>query len=247
MKNNISRRLSLAVSVLTLSGCASFSNLQTVQTIPDFNSQAPVEYRIHPGDVLDIKFFYSSDLNENVTVRPDGRISLQLVDDIEVEGMTPAELDEDLTSLYREALSDKQEISVIVKEFGDQRVYVAGEVGRPGEFPLRNKMTVFQAITAAGGFQNTARKSDILIIRQNDDGTSRVYRTSLSDGNMENIAATGSAHAHLMPRDLVYVPKSDIATANLAVDQYVRQLMLFNGINVGVSGIYELNDASNND
>lgn len=89
------------------------------------------EYRLSAGDKLDIKFFYNPELNETVVVRPDGRISLQLVDEVAVAGITPAQIDVLLTSKYSRELK-RPDVTVIVKSFGVQQVYVGGEVGRQG-------------------------------------------------------------------------------------------------------------------
>ena len=89
--------------------------------------QKPAPYVIHAGDQLDIKFFYNPELNESVVVRPDGKISLQLIDEIQAAGLQPAELDQKLTDLYSRELK-KPVLTVIVRSFTGQRVYVGGEV-----------------------------------------------------------------------------------------------------------------------
>ncbi len=242
MKQGTNSFMMLAV-LMTLAGCSSFGHVQRISEVKDAiplrDGPAP-EYRIEAGDMVDVKFFYSPDLNENVTVRPDGRISLQLIDDIMAEGLTGSELDEELTRRYTKLLPDKPDLSVIVKGFGDARIYVTGEVADPGEKPLKNRITAFQAVASAGGFRDTAARDTVLVIRQDRDGNSAVMRADLSDGNIA--AKNGEAHVRLMPRDVVYVPKSGIAKADLFVDQHIRQLLLFNGISTGISGVYELNN-----
>lgn len=242
MKRNMNTKVALAALLcMPLYGCA--TNTENVAVLPIEDFSVAKDYKIEAGDELDVKFYYTQDLNDRVTVRPDGKISLQLVDDVKAEGRTPAYLDDVLTSLYTEKLPDKPDISVIVRSFGDQRVYVSGEVARPGELQLKNKMTILQAITAAGGFLNTAGRDAVLIVRQDDTGASHIYKANLTGEGIIKGEAESSAHAQLMPRDTVFIVKSGIAEADLAVDQYVRQLLLFNGVSVGASGIYELNDA----
>ena len=240
MGRSILKHHIILAACLALSGCASFGHVQAMKTDLPVLEGPPPEYRIEAGDTLDIKFFYTADLNENVTVRPDGRISLQLVDDVIAAGRTPSELDEELTKLYTRKLPDRPDISVIVKNFGDSRVYVTGEVADPGEHSLKNRMTVFQAVAAAKGFRDTASRSSVLVIRQDAQGKSIVMKANLSDSSVT--AQLSQAHALLMPRDVVYVPKSDISKADLFVDQYIRQLLLFNGFSAGISGVYELNN-----
>lgn len=226
---------------ITMTGCANYSGLQPLTLQPFPAPENVPEYRIQPGDVLDIKFFYSPDLNETVAVRPDGRISLQLVDDVLASGLTGPELDDVLTHRYDKKLPDHQDLSVIIRKFSDQRVYVAGEVSTPGEFDLKNKMSLLQAITAAGGFTNEANRDTVLIVRQEDRGTPVTYVASLSDNDLTE-AGVNSVYALLAPRDIVYVPKSGIAKVNLFMDQYVKNTLMYNGVGLGFTGVYELNN-----
>ncbi len=235
----------LAILALSLTACADFSNIPQVQqsALPPAAPALAPEYKINPGDVIDVKFFYTRDLNDNVTVRPDGNISLQLVDEVRAAGLTPAELDHKLTDLYAGKLNESPDVSVIIKDFESQRIYVTGEVDKPGEFKLRDKMTAYQAVTSAGGLKNTADKENVLIVRQRPDGTSDVFRADFSDSSITYLNA-GSAHAQLMPRDLVYVPKSGISKVNSTIDQYVRQMLMFNGFGANATAIYDLNDSN---
>jgi protein involved in polysaccharide export with SLBB domain len=177
------------------------------------------EYRIQVGDELDIKFFYNPELNEKVTVRPDGRISLQLVHDVMVAGLTPSESTKLLTQKYAPELK-KPEIAVIVRSFGAHKIYVDGEVNKSGMFPLIGYMTVLQAISQAGGMKDTARKGEVLIIRRGEGNKPLVSSVNLNkvvDGTdiLQDIP--------LKPFDIVYVPRSSIANVNVWVDQYIRK------------------------
>lgn len=225
-----------------LPGCATAP--MTVPLLPQSDPAVEESYVIESGDVLAIKFYYAQDLSDVVTVRPDGMISLQLVDDVQAAGLTPQELDDQLTDLYRDQLPDRPDVSVIVQESAGRRVYITGEVEKPGELPLRSKMSLFQAISAAGGFKDTANKNTVLVIRQDQNGTPSVFRANLSTFNVASAEAT--SHVLLQPRDTVYVVKSGIAEANLAVDQYVRKLLLFNGLSIGAQAIYDINGNDNN-
>jgi len=179
----------------------------------------PAEYRIQPGDQMDVKFFYNPELNESVTVRPDGRVSLQLAPEIPAAGLTPAELTQALKKSYAREL-DQPEITVILRSFTGQLIYVDGEVNKPTLVPLSAAMTVLQSIAVAGGLKDSARTSEIVIIRRGPEGKPRVFAVDLSrvlDGT-----DTGQDVA-LMPFDVVYVPKSAIANVNVWVDQYLRK------------------------
>jgi len=177
------------------------------------------EYRIQVGDQLDIKFFYNPELNEQVTVRPDGRISLQLVHEVMVAGLTPSELTQRLKQKYAPELK-KPEIAVIVRSFGAYKIYVDGEVNKSGMFPIVGYMTVLQAISQAGGMKDTARSSEVVIIRRGEFNKPLAFQVNLrkvvdSTDMSQDIA--------LQPFDIVYVPKSAIANVNTWVDQYIRK------------------------
>jgi protein involved in polysaccharide export with SLBB domain len=195
---------------------------------------AEKEYRIQVGDQLDIKFFYNPELNEQVMVRPDGRISLQLVHEILVAGLTPSELTQLLIQKYAPELK-KPEITVIVRSFGAYRIYVDGEVTKPGMFPLIGFTTVLQAISQAGGMKDTARTNEVVIIRRGEFNKPLAFQVNLR----KVITSTDmNQDIALQPSDIVYVPKSAIANVNVWVDQYVRKNIPI-GISTGLG--YNLN------
>lgn len=193
------------------------------------DTSPPQEYRIESGDKLEIKFYYNPDLNEEVTVRPDGRIALQLIDEVQVAGHTPAQLDDLLTTRYAGELK-RPEITVLVRTFTSHRIYVGGEVNQEGMLELAARMTTLQAVINAGGFRETAMPEGVIVIRKGVDN-----RPMAIPANLNNTLHGDPAFSNiqLQPQDIVYVPKSTIARANKWVDQYVRQLFLFNGVNFG--------------
>ena len=179
----------------------------------------PSEYRIQPDDQMDVKFFYNPELNESVAVRPDGRVSLQLAHEILAAGLTPAELAQALKKSYARELN-QPEITVIMRSFTGQRIYVDGEVNKPALVPLAAAMTVLQSISVAGGLKESAQSSETVIIRRGPEGKPMVFAVDLTrvlDGT-----DTGQDVA-LMPFDVVYVPRSPIANVNVWVDQYLRR------------------------
>ena len=230
----------LTVTLGFLSACASqLPNVGSKSAVLTTSPHKPQEYRIQPGDQLEIKFFYNPELNETLTVRPDGKISLQLVDDILAAGLKPSELDDDLTKKYATELK-KPSITVIVKSFGGQRIFVGGEVNRQGLITIAGNMTPLQAVLNAGGFKETASPENTLIIRK---GTGN--KPVPIPINLEN-AIRGKfrdANFLLQPDDIVYVPKSPIAKANKFVNQYIENLLLFRGVSFGFS--YEINKYRN--
>lgn len=181
------------------------------------------EYVIQAGDELSLKFFYHSTLNEDVTVRPDGRIALQLVGEVAAAGRTAQELTESLRTSYGTRVVDP-EVAVLVRSFGGYRIFVAGEVQKPGEHPLIGGTTVLQSIAQAEGLLDTARLTEVLVIRRNPDMTPHVIAVNLKkvfDGtDMRN-------DIMLRPYDVVFVPRSRIANVNKFVEQYLTSNIPF--------------------
>ena len=177
------------------------------------------EYRLQPGDTLDIKFFYNPELNEQVTVRPDGRISLQLVREIRVAGLTPEELTNLLIKKYSAELI-KPEITVIMRSFAGNKVYIDGEVNRVGMVNLSGPTSVMQSITQAGGLKETARVNEIIVIRYLSEG-----KYTIIPIDMEKVidGTDFSQNILLKPFDIVHVPRSTIANINVWIDQYIRK------------------------
>ncbi len=219
----------LLLALICVAACSSPGG-QSVATMGRGTVQAvQPEYRLNAGDILDIKFFYNPELNETVMVRPDGRISLQLANEVTCAGLTPEELRKSLTERYGKEIN-KPELSVIVRSFSTQRVYVDGEVFRPGMLPLAGPVTIRQAITAAGGFRDTARRTDVIVIRQ-VQGKPVPLKV-----NMEEVVTNEdpSQDILLAPFDIVYVPRSKIAEVNKFVDLYIRRnLPVGAGVGVG--------------
>ena len=216
---------SLAALSLIAVGCSPAAkappaaNLQAMQAAQAAAPPPDQEYKIQVGDQLDIKFFYNAELNEQVIVRPDGRISLQLVQEIVATGLTPSELMKVLVEKYSAELK-KPEVTVIVRSFGAQKIYVDGEVNKPGMVPILGLMTALQAISQAGGMKETAQVSEVLIIRRGAGNRPMAFPVNLDkalDGTdmSQDIA--------LAPFDIVYVPRSTIANVNVWVDQYIRK------------------------
>jgi protein involved in polysaccharide export with SLBB domain len=200
-------------------------------------SQFP-KYLIQPGDELEIKFFYTPEINETVLVRPDGKISLQLIDEVQAGGLTPAKLDEVLTEKYATELKYPV-LTVIVRSFTGQWVYVGGEVGTQGPVEYSDGMTPLEAVINAGGLLETAEPEGVIVIRKGANNEPVPHRVDLKSV----LNGTGhGANLQLYAKDVVYVPKSLIAEANKFVKQYIQDLLLFRGVSLGFT--YELHDES---
>lgn len=121
-------------------------------------------YRIGPQDVLRIDVWKETEISRAVPVRPDGKISLPLLNDVQAAGLTAMELANAISEGLKKFITNPQ-VTVSVTEINSRRVYVTGEVTRPGAFPLLPNMTVLQALTSAGGFTQFARIKNIYVLR----------------------------------------------------------------------------------
>ena len=202
------------VSSLEPSGYPAFSNKNAVdgQSAVKGKEQKTVtiddeRYVIQPGDTLSIKFFFNPELNEeNLIVRPDGHISLQLVHEVKAANLTPAQLKVLLAEKYGGQLKNP-EIAVIVRSVREPyRIYVDGQVRTPGEYEIVGSLSVLQAIARAGGMSvDTAKTSDVKVIRRDKDGQAFVINVdldrALNGGDL-------SQDIRLLPYDFIYVPRS---------------------------------------
>jgi protein involved in polysaccharide export with SLBB domain len=181
---------------------------------------AAADSRLQPGDELHIRFTYQPEMNEQVPVRPDGRISLATTGEIGVVGLTPAEL-ERLVEQRSSSRLRKPEVVVVVTKIAEQRVYVGGEVRKPGYVALLPGMTPLQAVVQSGGFRETAKLDSVLLLTPGPGGKFSAARMDMAqiveDGVPERV--------RLHPGDVVYVPTTWIADMNIVVDQYVRGLI----------------------
>jgi len=161
------------------------------------------DYIIGPEDVLEITVWRNQDLSKVVQVRPDGRISLPLIGDVTAVGKTPTQLTADISAKLKE-YKEAPTVAIIVKEVNSYAIFVLGEVGRPGKFPLKSKTTLLQGITIAGGFTSTAARNKVVVFRFNDTSNGSVKMKAsyddivLRDGGQQNI--------ELKPGDTIVVP-----------------------------------------
>lgn len=213
--------LLLAVSVCGLA-CAIYTPVAapSIETNP-LPQVTPGAYRLAEGDLLAVKFYGNTELNEDVMVRPDGAISLPFVGDVRAAGLTPDELDRDLVKRFTGELA-RPRVTVIVRELGNQRVFVGGEVSKPGVLPLRGSKTLLQAIDEAGSLLPSARRQQVVLIRTDADGK-RLARTV--DIRAALSGERPDRDVLLQPLDIVFVPRTRINNVDLFMEQYVRQLL----------------------
>jgi polysaccharide biosynthesis/export protein len=161
----------------------------------------PADYVIGPDDVLTIVFWREKDLSGDVAVRPDGRISLPLLNDVEAAGLTPEELRVKLTQKAGELLEEPT-VTVVVKGINSRKVFITGQVAKPGPYPLIGPMTIAQLITIAGGLQEYADAKNITILRT-EKGRASSLRFNYDEVKRGKKL---QQNIELRPGDTVFVP-----------------------------------------
>ena len=196
---------------------ASTAALSFAQVRDSSNDGAPSSYRIQAGDKLSIKFFSNPEFDEPaIIVRPDGCISPQLIPEVRALGKTVAELKSELENAYNEILLTPM-ITVSIIDFVAPRVFVGGQVSKPGRYDLREARTVAQAVFLAGGFTKDAHREMVVLARpkgKSDWTYQAVNVLKLMDpkGAIKDV--------DLEDGDYVFVPDSKLSQFNKAVEAF---------------------------
>lgn len=221
----------IALLFFLLTGCQSMHSQKN--PLPAFQTEP--ELRLAPGDTIEIRFPYATqlkDLTETQTILPDGTITLAMVGKVMAAGKTPAELQDELVKLHANQLQHPV-INISVTSLFERKVYVGGEVLRPGLIKLPGRMSVMEAIFEAGGFNmDKAKLKNVVLIRQ--QGKQRVaYSLDLEK------ALEGNTHepVYLQPQDIVFVPRTTIVNVGLWLNQHLYDLL------PNISFAYRLDDA----
>ena len=159
------------------------------------------QYKIGPEDLIAVSVWKNDAMSRQVPVRPDGMISLPLLDDIQAAGLTPMQLRDVITKRLTDYMP-APEVSVIVNEVRSFKVSVIGEVSRPARYELKSLTTVLDVLAQAGGFNQFANRSRIVILRPNGKGMTRIpfnYNKVIASGGEEE-------NPYLQPNDIVLVP-----------------------------------------
>jgi polysaccharide biosynthesis/export protein len=160
------------------------------------------DYIIGPDDLLSIVFWRDQQLSADVLVRPDGKISIPLLDDVQAAGLTPRQLRDRLVGEARRYVSEPV-ATVVVRQVNSRKVYITGLVARPGQYPLTPTMTVLQLIATAGGLLDFAKAKEIRVMRT-ENGKSVNIRFDY-DETTKNPGKT-SQNIELKPGDTIIVP-----------------------------------------
>jgi polysaccharide biosynthesis/export protein len=158
-------------------------------------------YVIGPEDVLNVDVWKEKETSSTVPVRPDGKISLPLLNDVQAAGLTPMQLQSEIRDGLKKFISDPQ-VTVIVTQINSRKIFVLGEVARPGTFPMLPHMTVLQAISTAGGFTQFAKAKGVYVLRSENG-----HQTTLPFNYKEVVRGKDPAqNIELKPGDTIVVP-----------------------------------------
>ncbi len=182
-------------------------------------SAAEPPYRLYPGDEIEVQVVSAPELTKTVTVQPDGRISLPLLAPVQVADRTLVDAERLIAQAYAsQLLSPRVDIAVRAAPL---KVFVGGEVDKPGVYDMPGDINALQAVIMAGGFKSSAKRGQVVIIRRGPDGRAMMRTANLvravSDPGLTDVVP-------LRRFDVVYVPRTRIAEAGIFVQQYFRDI-----------------------
>ena len=196
------------IVAVALSGAASLAQVQAPAATAESASSAraadvavPPGYVIGPDDLLSIVYWKDKDMSSDAQVRPDGKISLPLINEITAAGLTPEELRRKITEESKRFMEDAS-ITVVVRQINSRKVFITGEVNKPGPYPLTSPTSVMQLIAMAGGLREYANSKKIVIMRTENAKSVSLpfnYPAVTSGKNLKQ-------NVELKPGDTVVVP-----------------------------------------
>jgi len=187
-----------------LGGCSSCETAPTTG-YEDMNQQIADQLQkvgLGAGDVFEVTVFNEERLSGVYRINPDGSIHFPMIDRVVVDGMTPNEIAEELQRRLKDGYLRSPSVSVFVKEYNSKKVFVLGEVHKPGTFVFAAGMNIVEAITLAGGFLPSAHVNYVIVTRHGPDGDLRVPVA------VEKITQGEAPNFSLKPGDIVFVPDS---------------------------------------
>lgn len=238
------RRLLPMSVVALLAGCASTATVAGPQATPSFDAvgyaawdDSEPEYRLYPGDEVEVIVPSAPELNRNARVAPDGRLTLPLVSPFMAADRSLPDVEAALEQAYAPTLR-KPDVEIALRTATPLKVFVGGEVDKPGVYDMPGDIDALQAVLMAGGFKTSARRREVIVIRRGLDGRPMMRTANL----LQAVAAPGLGDAVPLRRnDIIYVPRSTIANVGLFMQQYLRDAL---PVSVGFS--YALNEQYRN-
>jgi polysaccharide biosynthesis/export protein len=219
-------RLAILATAIGLPGCGTvdMSHMQRapLEPVSYFVPSKLPPYRIQVGDVLAVRLLLNPELDEEVTVRPDGYISTTVAPNVAAYGLTVPQLDAELRRDYARQLTNPM-VNVVVRSFAPTRIYVGGEVSVPGEYiDVGPTLTLSQAISRAGGVKISGDRTSVFIIRRGPGDVPEFLKTYY---NKVEHGINPLDDVRLAPYDVVYVPRTGIYEVWQFFNQYVQQFV----------------------
>lgn len=193
----------------------------------DWSEDEP-EYLLYPGDQIDVRTPTAPELNQSLTVGPDGRIAMPLIGQVMAADRSLYELEGDLIAAYTPILR-RPEVEVVLRQAGPLKVWVDGEVRTPGVYDMPGDIDAYQAIIMAGGFLPSGRRNEVGLIRRGPGGRRMMRSIDLSRDDMEHVA--------LRRMDVVYVPRTTLAEVAVFIGQLGDAIPI--GFNYTLGGQYQ--------
>lgn len=193
------KRMGMLLTVLFLTACSGRAKTSQLPLPDQSSAEGRHEYRLGPEDVVEVFVWKEPEMSTTVMVRPDGKISLPLVGEMAASGKTAAQLQGEMREKLSQYLTDPF-VNVLVKEVNSPKISVLGEVHKPDRYPIRQPMTLLDAIALAGGFTEFARQDEVIVMRNGSSGVQRIKF------NAERLLREGQGEPfYVRPSDTIYV------------------------------------------
>ena len=192
----------VAMALNAVLGCATPSK----EALDEAAKPVSKEFLLGPEDVLEVTVWRNQDLSRTVVIRPDGKISLPLVGDVQASGLSAAQVGEKIAARLTE-FKENPNVSVSVKEINSYFIYVLGEVLKPGKYPIKSYATVLQGVSLAGGFTLYASKNSMRVIRTITNGDGQQHQLRIPVPYNDLISGKGEIENFILKSgDTIVVP-----------------------------------------
>ena len=213
------------MTIATLfTGCASNEAKGPAAFVMPAPPQEQGEYVLQVGDAIDVTYYYHPDNNQaNLLVRPDGKVYLPLIGEVQAAGLTAPQIADAIVKRSSTSLRDPK-VAVNVRTLNPTRVFVGGEVFKPSFVTYTPGLTAVQAVMQVGGWKDTADLQEVVLLQKINEGSNE-YRPSKI--NLAKVVELGDTKADIVlgPSDVLVIPKTGIARANLWVQQYIINMI----------------------
>lgn len=217
--------LGILMTIATLlTGCASNEAKGPATFLMPAAPQEQKEYVLQVGDSIDVTYYYHPDNNQaNLLVRPDGKIYLPLIGEVQAAGLTAPQVAEEVIKRSSGSLRDPK-VAVNVRTLNPTRVFVGGEVAKPGFVTYTPGLTAVQAVMQVGGWKDTADLQEVVLLQKISEGSNEYRPSKINLGKVVELGDT-KADIVLGPSDVLVFPKTGIAKANVWMLQYVINMI----------------------